>query len=122
MKKSFLTISLIMALGCFAQAQDRQNQHNDDSCARFAMRVVKPVENVDPKMVLQVDANMDQAMVVNPCRPAMRLAEQTKPTLPESPRQQNSIAPSLRFRLPEGQVKSPSEVLKQFAAPKPNRD
>jgi len=122
MKKSFLLVALIMALGNFAQAQDRQNQQNDDPCARFAMRVVKPDENVDPKMVLQIDANADQAMVVNPCRPAMRLAEQIKPISPESPRQQNSIAPSLRFRLPEGQVKSPSEVLKQFAAPKPNRD
>ncbi len=121
MTKSFLAVALIMALGSFAQAQDKEKQQ-DDPCARFAMGVVKPAENVDPKMVLQIDANTDQAMVVNPCRPTMRLAEQTKPTLPESPRQQNSIAPSLRFRLPEGQVKSPSEVLKQFAAPKPNRD
>ncbi len=122
MNRPFLIVALIAALSSFAFGQDIRGQQSNDLCDRFAMRVVKPAENIDPKMVLQFDTNADQAMVKNPCRPAQLLVERAKPVLPELPQQQTSGTPSLKFQLPEGRVKSPAEVLKQFAAPKPNRN
>ena len=121
MKQSLLMFALTIVLSGFAFAQDSQPQTENDPCANFKMRVVKPSETLDSKMVLPADAG-DHPMVKNPCRPSSRLAEQTKPGSPESPQQQPSAAPSLKFRLPEGRVKTPSEVLKQFAVPKPNRN
>lgn len=122
MKRSMMLVTLMIVLSGFAYAQDTLAPQSDDPCSRFAMRVVKPAENLDSKMVLQVEASADHPMVVNPCQPTSRLAQQAKPTSPESPQQQPSGAPSLKFRLPESRVKSPSEVLKQLAKPNPNRN
>ena len=122
MTKSLLLIAMTLAFGGGAYAQDSQSQQDSDPCARFKMRVVKPPENLDPKMVLQVDASLDQAMVVNPCPPPSRVATELKPAVPKFGQRQNAIAPLLKLNPPDGQLKSPSEVLKQFAAPKPNRN
>lgn len=124
MKKSFWAIAMTVAFGGVVYAQDIQANQAGDKCAGFKMRVVKPSENHDPKMAIQADANLDQAMVVDPCPPSSRIATRQKPISPEFEPRQNAVGPSLKFNLPDGQVKSPAEVLKQFATPalpKPER-
>ena len=101
-------------------AQDNQAQ-DSDRCAGFKMRIVKPDEKLDSKMILQMDGSLDQAMVVNPCPPSKRVATQFRVVPPPVIQRQNAIAPSLKLNPSDGQLKTPAEVLKQFAAPKPDR-
>lgn len=125
MSKSLLIALLLFAFNGvgLAQANTANNQQDNDPCARFKMRVVQPPENLDPKIVIQVDANLDQAMVVNPCPATPLTAGRLQLIFPtESEQKQHAVSPPLRFKLPDSKLKSPSEVLKQFSvAPKPNR-
>ncbi len=128
MKKSLLTVlALLFGFGstCFAQENLASKQQNNDPCAQFKMRVVTPAENLDPKIVITVDAQLDPRMVLNPCPGIPKVVAQAKP-LPEqeSNQQQNALSPSLRLTLPNNESKTPSEMLRQFSipkTPKPNR-
>lgn len=124
MSKSLLSIVLLITLSTAGYVQENtanNNQQDNDPCSRFKMRVVKPSENLDPKMVIKADANLDQAMVINPCTATPLTAARLQSTSPtEFEQKQNAVLPSLRFKLPDSGLKSPSEVLKQFSpAPKP---
>ena len=128
MKKSLLTILALLfgfSSTYFAQENLASKQQNNDPCAQFKMRVVNPSENLDPKIVIKVDAQLDPKMVLNPCPGIPKVVVQAKP-LPEqeSNQQQNAISPPLRLTLPNNESKTPAEMLKQISipkTPKPNR-
>ncbi len=131
MTKSLLSIVLLITVSGIGYAQNNttNNQQDNDTCARFKMRVAKPPENLDPKIVINLDINLDGAMVVNPCPTTPLTAPQLKSTVENSGQKEKAVSPSLKFKLPNSSLdsglKSPSEVLKQFAAPttpKPNRE
>lgn len=106
-----------------AQENLASKQQNNDPCIQFKMRVVNPAENLDPNMVIKVDTQLDPKMVVNPCPALPKVAVQGKP-MPEQEtnQKQNAVSPSLKFTLPNNELKTPSEILKQFSImPKPNR-
>jgi hypothetical protein len=70
------------------------------------LRISKPMEGIDYKLI-----------VINPCKmPESNLAE-VVPSKPDNTR--NTITPPLRFKVPSaGELKTPSEMLKEFALPK----
>ncbi|MFN0109563.1 MAG: hypothetical protein ACKVZH_11970 [Blastocatellia bacterium] len=119
MSKSLLIIAVLWA-GLFTIGYAQQPQQIEDPCARFKMRVVKPAGNLDPAMETKVTTNLDQAMVVNPCRQAPLIA--SNPTSEKKTEQKRNAI--LKFYLQENSAKTPSEILKEFPAPstpKPQR-
>lgn len=130
MSKSLLSIVLLTAIGYVGNTENNtMNLAQDDTpCAKFKMRVVKPPDDLDSKMVDKADSNLDQAMVINPCPATPLTATRLKSASEESQQNGNVALPSLKFKLLgdslESGLKSPSEVLKQFATPttpKPDR-
>lgn len=128
MNQSLLSVfALLLAFSStgFTQENLANKQQGDNPCAQYKMRVVDPAENLDPKIVINVDAQLDPKMVVNPCPGIPKVVPQAK-SVPEqeSIQKQNAGLPSLRFNLPNNESKTPSEILKQFSTPKmpkPNR-
>ncbi len=126
MNRSLLIIlALLFGFSSLAMTQENltSKQQNNNPCAQFKMRVVNPAENLDPKIVIKADTQLDPKMVVNPCPAIPKVAVLGKP-IPEeeSNQKQNAVSPSLRFSLPNNESKTPSEILKPLSAsPKSNR-
>ena len=103
-----------------AQNSPKTESLDEDPCARYKMRVVKPPDDVDYKLrITKISDDIDPRMVINPCK--------MPPYLSRLGTIQNNIGaltgtqltPTLRFRFPSGgEMKSPSEMLKELALPK----
>jgi hypothetical protein len=105
--------------------EDRKSSE-EDPCAYFRMRVVKPPDDVDYKLrIAKPDESIDyRTIVINPCKKPEIIALGIKPNDIKNVTG-SQIAPALRFRFPSGGeqksqsgLKSPSEMLKEFALPK----
>lgn len=128
MKSPLLTtVTLLFAFSSPGVIQDNLAglQSNGNPCDQYKMRVANPSENLDPKMVIKMDADVDPAMVINPCPATPRTATRiNKEPESDTNQKQNAVTPSLKFTLPNKESKTPSEILKQFSVPttpKPNR-
>ncbi|MGH9844717.1 MAG: hypothetical protein ACREEM_38865 [Blastocatellia bacterium] len=110
---------LVMALvfGTWAWVARAQDNQDGDACSRFKMRVVKPAENIDQKMVVKPAEGIDyKGIVVDPCRPPVQQVNGApKKTSPWDQKPAPAITPWQRTpHGVEGGLKSPSEILRKY--------
>jgi hypothetical protein len=122
----FLFTVLIAAGDSLAQNGPNPESSEEDPCAYYRMRVVKPPDDIDYKLrISKPDESIDyRTIVINPCKKPDILALGIKPNDIKNVKG-SQIAPALRFRFPsdgelksQSGLKSPSEMLKEFALKK----
>jgi hypothetical protein len=116
----FLFTILISAGDPLAQNGPKPESSEEYPCAYYKMRVVKPPDDVDFKLrIAKPDESIDyRTPVINPCKKPDIIALEMKPNELYNVTG-SQIAPALRFRFPfAGELKSPLEMLKEFALPK----
>src|SRR5262245_48319152 len=116
----FLFTTLISVSYPLAQNSPKPESSDEDPCARYKMRVAKPPEDVDYKLrIAKPSEDIDyKLIVINPCKipdiSKLEINHNYIDTLTG-----NQITPTLQFRFPSGgELKSPSEMLKEIALPK----